>query len=57
MAPVLILCDPNKPFVWYWDASLMSLGNVLMQEGKVVAYALRQLRIHKRIYTIQVRSV
>ena len=26
--------------------SLMSLDSVLLQDGKVVAYALRQLRIH-----------
>ena len=37
----------------FWDASVRSLDSVLLQDGKVVAYALRQLRIHKRIYTIQ----
>ena len=48
MAPVLILPDPNKLFVEYWEASIMSLVSVLMQRGKVVAYALRQLRILER---------
>ena len=52
MAPVLILPDPNKLFVEYCDASSMSLVSVLIQEGKVVAYALRPLRIHERIYPI-----
>ena len=33
--------------------SLMSVVSELLQDGKVVANALRQLRIHKRIYTIQ----
>ena len=49
-APVLILPDPNKPFVGYWDASIMSSVSVLMQRGKVVAYTLRQLRILERNY-------
>ena len=31
----------------------MILVSVLMQGDKFEAYALRQLRIHKRIYTIQ----
>ena len=35
------------------DASLMSVDSVLLQDGKFVAHALRQLRIHKRIYTIR----
>ena len=48
--PVLILPDPNKLFVGYWDASIISLVSVLMQRGKVVAYALRQLRILERNY-------
>ena len=30
------------------DASLNGLGCVLMQEGKVVAYALRQLKSHEK---------
>ena len=32
---------------------MISLVSVLMQDGKVVDNALRRLRIHKRIYTIQ----
>jgi hypothetical protein len=34
----------------YCDASKLGLGGVLMQDGKVVAYASRQLRIHERNY-------
>ena len=32
------------------DASLNELGCVLMQEGKVVAYASRQLKPHEKNY-------
>ena len=49
-APVLILPNPGEPFVVYCDASLMGLGGVLMQNGKVVAYASRQLKVHERNY-------
>lgn len=34
----------------YSDASLMGLGGVIMQDGKVVAYASQKLRIHERNY-------
>ncbi|XP_058725705.1 uncharacterized protein LOC131596998 [Vicia villosa] len=47
---VLILPNPSEPFVVYYDASKMGLGGVLMQDGKVVAYASRQLRVHERNY-------
>jgi hypothetical protein len=46
-APVLIMPDMHKGFDVYCDASQQGLGCVLMQEGKVVAYALRQLRKHE----------
>jgi hypothetical protein len=38
-APVLVLLDIQKGFEVYCDASHQGLGCVLMQEGKVVAYA------------------
>jgi hypothetical protein len=40
-APVLTLPDLSKSFSIYCDASRLGLGCVLMQEGKVVAYASR----------------
>lgn len=49
-APVLILPDIRKDFDIYCDASRQELGCVLMQEGRVVAYASRQLRPHEENY-------
>ncbi|WVZ90038.1 LOW QUALITY PROTEIN: hypothetical protein U9M48_036371 [Paspalum notatum var. saurae] len=49
-APVLTLPDQQKKFIVYCDASRDSLGCVLMQEGKVIAYASRQLRKHEVNY-------
>ena len=49
-APVLIQPEPSKEFVIYSDASLNGLGCVLMQEGKVIAYASRQLKSHEKNY-------
>ncbi|GAU45188.1 hypothetical protein TSUD_178810 [Trifolium subterraneum] len=49
-APVLILPDAKESFVVYCDASKLGLGGVLMQKGKVVAYASRQLKVHERNY-------
>jgi hypothetical protein len=48
--PVLILRDVHKPFSVYCDASYTGLGCVLKQEGKVVAYSSRQLKIHEKNY-------
>ena len=49
-APVLTkpICD--KEYVIFSDASLNGLGCVLMQEGKLVTYALRQLNPHEKNY-------
>jgi hypothetical protein len=47
---VLILPDVHKPFSVYCDASYTRLGCVLMQEGRVVAYSSRQLKIHEKNY-------
>ncbi|WVZ97796.1 hypothetical protein U9M48_043308 [Paspalum notatum var. saurae] len=49
-APVLAQTDVTKPFDVYCDASGNGLGCVLMQEGRVVAYASRQLRKHEANY-------
>ncbi|GJX13563.1 putative reverse transcriptase domain-containing protein [Tanacetum coccineum] len=50
-APVLALPDGPEDFVVYCDASELGLGCVLMQRGKVIAYASRQLKIHEKNYT------
>jgi hypothetical protein len=50
IAPVLVLPDVHEPFSVYCDASYTGLGCVLMQEGKVVVYSSRQLKIHERNY-------
>ncbi|GKG12321.1 putative reverse transcriptase domain-containing protein, partial [Tanacetum coccineum] len=50
-APILSLPDGAEDFVVYCDASHQGLGCVLMQRGKVTAYASRQLKIHKKNYT------
>jgi hypothetical protein len=42
--------DMEKPFSIYCDVSGQGLGCVLMQDGHVVAYALRQLRKHEVNY-------
>ncbi|WVZ75620.1 LOW QUALITY PROTEIN: hypothetical protein U9M48_023657, partial [Paspalum notatum var. saurae] len=49
-APVLAQPDVTKPFDVYCDTSGNGLGCVLMQEGRVIAYASRQLRKHEANY-------
>nr|GEU87440.1 putative reverse transcriptase domain-containing protein [Tanacetum cinerariifolium] len=50
-APVLTLPDGPNDYVVYCDASKQGFGFVLMQRGKVIAYASRQLTTHKNGYT------
>jgi len=49
-APILVIPEGNKGYVVYSDASRQGLGCVLMQNGKVVAYASRQLKPHELNY-------
>ncbi|GJX49757.1 putative reverse transcriptase domain-containing protein, partial [Tanacetum coccineum] len=50
-AHVLALPDRPNDFVVYYDASKQGFGCVLMQQGKVIAYVPRQLKIHENNYT------
>jgi hypothetical protein len=52
IAPVLIMLDIHKGFDVYCDASHLGLGCVLMQEGKVIAYASRKLWKHEKNYHV-----
>ncbi|GJX77051.1 putative reverse transcriptase domain-containing protein [Tanacetum coccineum] len=59
-ASILALPEGSENFVVYCDASHKGLGAVLMQKEKVIAYALRQLKIHKKNYTthdLELRAV
>jgi len=47
---VLALLEHGEPYMVYTDASRVGLGYVLMQRGKVIAYASRQLRKHEGNY-------
>nr|GEX39971.1 putative reverse transcriptase domain-containing protein [Tanacetum cinerariifolium] len=47
-APILALPKGSKNFIVYCDASHKGLGAVHMQNEKVIAYASRQLKIHKK---------
>ncbi|KAH0633374.1 hypothetical protein KY284_036160 [Solanum tuberosum] len=49
-APMLTLPEGTDGFVVYCDASRVGLGCVLMQHGKVIAYASRQLKVHEKNY-------
>ena len=49
-APVLTIPSGTEGLVIYSDASKKGLGCVLMQNGKVIAYASRQLKDYERNY-------
>ncbi|KAI3728937.1 hypothetical protein L6452_17582 [Arctium lappa] len=49
-APILSLPEGSKGFVVYSNTSKIGLGCVLMQRGKVIAYASRQLKVHEKNY-------
>ena len=50
IAPVLALPSGNDGYVVYSDAFRQGLGCVLMQDGRVIAYASRQLKKHEQNY-------
>ena len=47
---MLIQPTSGRDYTMYSDASRIGLGCVLMQDGKVVAYASRQLKLHEQNY-------
>lgn len=49
-APILVLPEGNQNFIVYSDASKKGLGCVLMQRGKVIAYASRKLKPYEENY-------
>ncbi|KAL5557444.1 hypothetical protein UlMin_039680 [Ulmus minor] len=49
-APTLTLPTEDEDFVIFSDASKLGLGAVLMQKGKVIAYASRQSKEHEKNY-------
>lgn len=51
-APMLAIPVDNRGFVIHSDASHQGLGCVLMQHGKVIAYASRQLKPHELSYLV-----
>lgn len=48
--PILKVSDMEQEFLVCTDASKEGLGCVLMQEGRVIAYASRKLRTHEENY-------
>ena len=49
-APILTIPDGSGGLIIYSDASKKGLGCVLMQHGRVVAYASRQLKPYEQNY-------
>ncbi|XP_015078162.1 uncharacterized protein LOC107021966 [Solanum pennellii] len=49
-APILTLPIEGESFTIYCDASGVGVGCVLMQQGRVIAYASRQLKVLERNY-------
>ena len=48
--PVLTTPLSGELFMIYYDASIVGLGCVLIQQDKVIAYASRQLKPHEQNY-------
>nr|GEZ75653.1 RNA-directed DNA polymerase [Tanacetum cinerariifolium] len=50
-ASFLALSEGMEDFMVYYDTSLKGYGALLMQRGKVISYASRQLRVYEENYT------
>ena len=48
--PILVIPLGEKGFTIYYDTSKMGLRAVLMQKGKLITYASRQLKEHDNNY-------
>ena len=51
-APILAILEGMRGYTVYSDTSHQDLGYVLMQHGKVIAYASCQLEPHEQNYPI-----
>ncbi|XP_070040940.1 uncharacterized mitochondrial protein AtMg00860-like [Nicotiana tomentosiformis] len=49
---ILVLSSASGSYKVYCDASRIEIGCVLMMEGRVIAYASRQLKPHKKSYLV-----
>ncbi|KAJ9547300.1 LOW QUALITY PROTEIN: hypothetical protein OSB04_019843 [Centaurea solstitialis] len=56
-ALILALPEGIEDFVVYSDASKMGLGCVLMQRGRVIAYASRHLKEHEKNYPVHEKEL
>lgn len=52
IAPILVIPDPNGHFVVTTNASRDGLGDVLMQDCKVLSYQSKKLKQHEVNYTL-----
>ena len=53
---MLTLSKCGENYTLYCDASRVGFSCVLMQGGKVIAYAFRQLKVHKKIIPLMTWS-
>jgi len=51
-APVLVFPSGSGSYTVYCDVSRVGLSAVLMQEGRVIAYASRQLKVNEKNYLV-----
>ena len=50
IASILTLPEGMQGFVVYYDASRVGLGCVLIQNGKVITFASRHLKVYEKNY-------